>query len=92
MRFTAFDTAALAALAAHDSNTLARHFFPMPSTTITWLEPLTLDRAEAAVAHREHLLLLAQRSNDQHAIDQATYRRDFAARQCAQLRRYASHL
>ena len=55
-------------------------------TTTTWLLPLTLEQAEATLAHREHLLLLAQRSNDQHAIDQATYRRDYAAVQCAKLR------
>lgn len=60
----------------------------MPRTDSTvWLPPLTLDKAEATLANREHLLLLAERGNDQHAIDQATYRRDYAASQCAKLRR-----
>lgn len=50
----------------------------MPMTS-TWLLPLTLRVAEATLAHREHLLLLAQRSEDPHAIERATYRRDYAA-------------
>lgn len=59
----------------------------MPTTVIIWLEPLTLATAEATLARGEHLLLLAQREGDQHAIDQATYRRDYAAVQRAKLRR-----